>query len=231
MVDNRVLKQIVDTYGTPLVVYNESKIIENYYSLKAALPLNSQVVYSVKANPNPCIIKILNKCGAYFESASEGEYDLLLRTGIHPDKILFSGQAKSKQGIMRAIEDGVFLFNIESMREAKLLRDCSNAKNVKTKFLLRINPSLNENNAILHMGGKPSPFGVDEEDVAGILQSIAHSETKCVGFFMYNGSQYYDSKDIAMNTNYLCEFAMKMQKDQKLEIHYLDFGGGFIMYP
>lgn len=225
--DKSVLKQIAETYGTPVVIYDEGKIIENYASLKSALPPNSQVVYSVKANPNPGVISVLNKCGAYFESASEGEYDLLLRTGIRPGRILFSGQAKSKQGILRAIDDGVFLFNIESMREALLLRDCSNKKHIKTKFLLRINPSLSENNAVLHMGSKPSPFGVDEEDVPNILEYVNHSDTRCVGFFMYNGSQYYDSKDIAMNTNYLCEFAMKMQREKQAEIHYLDFGGGF----
>lgn len=218
------LKDLTGKYGSPLIVYNEQELIESYEYLAASLG-GAKLVYSVKANPNPGIIKTLSENDAMFETASEIEYKLLRRIGINPLRIIYGGQGKKKEGIRQAIQEGVFLFNLESQHEVKLLVECAEEEKKKCEFLLRINPENSSKVSVLQMSGCPSAFGIDVEYVDETLELCKSKYAKFVGFFMYNGSQYYDACEIVNNTKYLVELAKKYSG--KYEIEYLDFGGGF----
>jgi diaminopimelate decarboxylase len=215
---------LIRSYGSPLVIYDEEILKGTYIELLHSLN-GGKLIYSVKANPNVEVIRSLDKVGALFEVASENEYELLKRAGIEPVNIIFGGQAKTRNGIERAVKDKVLFFNLESEREVELLVDITEKENVQCKFLLRINPDMEQNAAIMKMSSCASPFGVD---VARLDEAVMISNgTNAIfsGFFMYNGSQYYQAEDIIRNTKYLLGVAKKYAKKYKIE--YLDFGGGF----
>ena len=218
------LKELTEEYGSPLILYNEQELIEAYEYLAASLG-GAKLIYSVKANPNPGVIKVLSKNGAMFETASDIEYKLLRRIGINPKHIIYGGQGKKKEGIRQAIQEGVFLFNLESQHEVSVLMECAEEERKICKFLLRINPEYSSKVSVLQMSGCPSAFGIDIEYLDETLEFYQSEYIKFAGFFMYNGSQYYDSKDIVNNTKYLLELAKKYSG--KYDIEYLDFGGGF----
>lgn len=223
-INEKLIKDLINQYGSPLVIYDEEQLISNYEKLKSAVGKNT-IIYSMKANPNPHIIKILSSLGCYVETASEGEYSVLKTLGIPVNNIIYSGQAKSESGISQAINDGVFLINVESKKQMELVIKYSEKHKKETKVLLRINPSSIDNNAVLKMGGTPSPFGVDECYIKEIAKMTKGTCVKLTGLFMYNGSQYYCSSSIYNNTKYLCNLANEYK--DLMDLEYLDFGGGF----
>lgn len=222
------LRSIVQEYETPLIIYNENEIRNNYNELQKTLGEESIIVYSMKANPNPLVIKVLDKCGAWFETASYNEFELLMDIGIDVNKVIYSGQAKRGWEIEKAIIKGSKIFNIESIREAKLLVNIANKHKVRIQFMCRINPSLKkDNNAILKMGSEPTAFGMEEADLITVISIAKDSYADLAGLFMYNGSQYYNPEEIVSNCIYLQEKMKKVQIKYNIVFSMIDYGGGF----
>ena len=221
-----IVKKYGDHLCTPCFIYDHNFLVANGKALKKALPVRANLVYSVKANPNPSIIYALQKIGALFEVASEGELLHLLNIGIAAEKIIFSGQGKTVSGITKAIKNEVLVINIESMREWKDVSEISKSLNKKVRVLLRVNPMFNNRDAALKMGGVASPYGVDEETIDLFF---AEGSELCLieGIFVYAGSNYHNYIDIIENTKYIFELAEKIYKKFNVKLKYLDFGGGF----
>lgn len=220
------IKKYAAHLSTPCFVYDYDHLEENEKELRKALPNSADLVYSIKANPNPAVIYSLQKMGVLFEVASEGELIHLLKIGIDTDKIIFSGQGKTVSGITRAIKNNVLAINIESMREWKIVSEISTKLKRKVSILLRINPLFDNKYAALKMGGISSPYGVDEEDIE--LFFSEHSQLCSIeGIFVYAGSNYHDYTDIVKNTRYIFELAERIYEKFGVKLKYLDFGGGF----
>ena len=222
------LKSLKEEISTPYVIYDEEAIISNYKELQNALGKDKIILYSVKANPNPFILKVLDKCGLMFETASIGEIKLLLRNGINTSKIIYSGQAKLESQIEEAIFCGIKLYNLESVEEVKRLTYFADELKKDVKYMCRINPNMSVNNAVLKMGSTPSAFGISENEI----ETVINIDKKCKyshfeGLFMYNGSQYYEAKDIVENCLYLQNLSKKIENKYKIQFSMIDYGGGF----
>ena len=87
--------------------------------LRKALPDRFDVHYSVKANPNPEILKFFVERGAGLEVASGGEIRLALRAGCAAPMISFAGPGKTESELELALEQGIGEIHVESMREAE----------------------------------------------------------------------------------------------------------------
>lgn len=225
MLDNQIT-DIVHIYNTPVIIYRESEVYNRILSLQNCLPPPSQLVFSVKANPNPTILNIFLKSGLLFEVASAGELSHILRVGIPADKILFGGPIKQNDGILIALKAGILAFNVESLTDLLRIQNLAKKLNQPAKVMLRVNPSNLTNMAVLRMGGNSSQFGIDEEQLMEIVQKCT-GLVNFTGLFMYAGSQYFDAQQIVANTQYLCRMAKKLRIDGAPPIQMIDFGGGF----
>ena len=91
-VENVSVRRLASKFSTPFYLYSESNIIENYKSFsnnfKKTKPL---ICFSVKANSNIQILKILKKMGSGADVVSGGELLKVIKSGIKPKKIVFSG--------------------------------------------------------------------------------------------------------------------------------------------
>lgn len=227
MMSKEVIEHAVLSYRTPLFLYSKSTIINAAKSLKQSLPDNALLLYSVKANPNPTIIKLLFHEGLLFEVASEGELRHILNIGIKPESIIFSGQAKSIAGIRLAVEKSVKAINVESVRELSDINRCCIKLNKTQSVMLRVNPKLNNHSSVLKMGGVPSPYGIDEEQIESVIKEFISENVRIVGLFMYAGSQYFNESSIISNTAYLLDLSYSISQRLQIPIYSLDFGGGF----
>ncbi|EGQ43091.1 MAG: diaminopimelate decarboxylase, partial [Candidatus Nanosalina sp. J07AB43] len=73
------VSEIVEQYDTPLYVYNENKIREQYRELEDSLCSrydDVQINYAVKSNFNPKIAEVLLDEGAGLDCASKAELEL-----------------------------------------------------------------------------------------------------------------------------------------------------------
>lgn len=224
------IENLVSIYQTPLVVYSESQLLQNVADLKATIPDGAELIYSLKANPNPMLMQILADHGLIIDVASIGELVHALQYGISPKQIIFGGPGKSPEGIKIALEAGILAFNVESKQELLLLKKYSESLNTKTKVMLRVNPQLSAAEAILRMGGVASPFGIEEADLDAAINLCSPDLVEYVGLFVYAGSQYLKAEDITANTKYLLKVIAERSlttNHHHLPITMLDFGGGF----
>jgi len=220
---NHILKDY-PKLQTPYFLYCYDSIEKTANALLNSLPKESNLLFSVKANPNPSYLKILEEKGILFETASEGELMHLVNNNIAAHKIVCSGQGKTKSYFEAALNLGVLAINVESSRELSDLSKLSEALNKVANILVRINPIFNNSESALIMGGAPSPYGIDEDL---FYKLIDVNNFTFNGLFMYAGSNYHNFENIVSNTKYLFELAERLYNTHSIKLKYLDFGGGF----
>ena len=224
-IDDTVLVNTAKKVGTPCLCYEEDEIIYWEQQLKKNLPINSKLIYSVKASASPILLLHYIKSGMYFETASDGELSILLSLGADPQKIWVSGQGKTKQYLQNAIENGIQHFHIESEHELELLSNLITENSEKYECCIRINPSHTATGSVLRTAGTASAFGIDEVFLSKIMRK--KYANLITGIFIYAGSQYFEAKSIIQNTEYAFLIAKKFYEITGQKIKNIDFGGGF----
>src|SRR5256714_12824623 len=180
-------------FGTPLFVYDRHKIEQKWANLRAALPPEFSIFYSVKANPNRALLQffISKECG--LEIASVGEFRQALHAGCAPEKIIFAGPGKTDKELEEVIEKGIGEIHVEAPHEARRIAQISQRLGVRTTISLRINPSGEAQGGAMRMGGKPAPFGIDEEQLDEALDYIfAEPALELRGIQLFSGTQVLD---------------------------------------
>ncbi|MHA1225636.1 MAG: diaminopimelate decarboxylase family protein [Candidatus Hodarchaeales archaeon] len=137
------LVELSDEYGTPLFVFDEATLVENFWRLRRAFEdvySNILVCYSIKTNNNLAICQILRENGAFAEVCSELDLHVALKAGYEGERIIFDGPFKPKEALQRALNENVLLINIESFEEMDRLNRIAGEMGVKQAIGIRINP-------------------------------------------------------------------------------------------
>lgn len=186
------LSEIADVVGTPAYIYNAARIRHNAEVLKAAFdPLGASIHYSLKANANLDVIRMLHDAGLGMDAVSAGEIYRALYAGIPPTQIVFAGVGKTITELLYALETGIGWFNVESRAELDLLNTLAADQGRKPCVALRLNPGIHAQThhyiATGHLGAK---FGMDAHTVAAILaQRDQYPHVTIAGIHIHIGSQ------------------------------------------
>ena len=218
---------LAERYDTPLVLYSEEVLVQNVKSLLGALPKNCELAYSIKANPNPGIIRILAGHGLLAEVASHGELMRALMSGIPGSRLLLGGPAKSVDAIAAALNSRASAILIESATDLERVIRVIGQVNSSINVLMRINPQRLGTLPTLKMTGVPSQFGVDEARLLDLIAACKEGSACYGGLFLYAGSQHLQATEIVANTKYLADLALRLSEDGLAPARILDFGGGF----
>jgi len=222
------ISQIADQYGTPFFVYDQGIILQKWLALRNALPPEFEISYSVKANPNPTILKLFLAQGLGLEIASAGELNLALQAGCTPDKILFAGPGKTEAELELALKHGIGEIHIESFKECDRISSLSRKLGIIAKIAIRINPSQEAQGGAMQMGGKSAPFGIDEEMLDSILDQILDDPyLELRGIHLFTGTQILDYQVLITQYRKGLEIAQKVATRLQKPLHRIDFGGGY----
>ena len=102
------VKQLAEEFGTPLYIYSRATLERHWHAFDSALGDHPHLIcYAVKANSNIGILNVMAKLGSGFDIVSLGELERVLAAGGEASKVVFSGVAKSRAEIMRALEVGI----------------------------------------------------------------------------------------------------------------------------
>lgn len=221
-------EDFVRQFKTPLYVYDAEIIIRKYRRLREAMPPHVQVYYAVKSNPNLAVIRILAELGCGFDVASIGELAAIKKLGIEGTRVVFTGPGKSDEEIASALELGLYAFNCES--ENEVLRINTAAKKVKKriKIGLRINTDYAIREKIKMIGGtQAKKFGIDEDRIFDVIERVKKLEyVEIIGIHVFNAAQVLDHIELAANTKNILRLAAEITRQKKLDLEYLDIGGG-----
>src|SRR5258706_7671802 len=137
------LAEIAARAGTPCYVYSTATVLENFHAYDDAFgDLPHTVCYSVKANGNLSLLRLLANAGAGFDIVSGGELYRVLKAGGDASKIVFSGVGKTAAEIGEALAAGIFVFNCESEPELALVNALAHRRGVKARVALLVDPGV-----------------------------------------------------------------------------------------
>lgn len=225
------MEDLDQKFGSSFYLLNANKIRNNYKKIKSAFisRYNNFVIgYSYKTNYLPYLCKEMSKLGAYAEVVSRLEYDLALKIGVNPEKIIFNGPLKTYEDIKIAL-DNCSLLNIDSPYEVDyVLKYCRNNKMKEIKLGIRVNFDIStEGRSPLQEGYEISRFGICTEngDFQETIRKLTQVENiKIVGLHGHFSTSGRKVETYESITKGLCHLAKKYFKDT---VEYIDVGGGF----
>lgn len=222
------LNQIAEQFGTPSYIYSRAAFTRHFLEYQQALGDHpGMICYAVKANSNIAILNVLAKLGAGFDIVSLGELERVLKAGGDPKRIVFSGVAKTAAEMRRALEVGVYCFNVESSPELTRLNDVAKSMGVIAPVSLRVNPDVDaQTHPYISTGLKENKFGVDIEEAINVYEQAASlSNLHIKGVDCHIGSQlitidpFLDALDRVLRL-------IDRLADLGINIEHLDLGGG-----
>lgn len=222
------LADIAEQFGTPAYVYSRAAFTRHYLEYQQALGDHpGMICYAVKANSNIAVLNILAKLGAGFDIVSLGELERVIKAGGDPSRIVFSGVAKTAVEMQRALELGVFCFNIESSAELARLNEVAKKMDVMAPVSLRVNPDVDaQTHPYISTGLKENKFGIDIEEAINVYQQAAEfSNLTIKGVDCHIGSQlttidpFLDALDRVLRL-------IDRLADWGINISHVDLGGG-----
>lgn len=215
-------------YKTPGYFYFEAALKRQFYHLKNALPDNSYLFYSLKANPHKQIVATLNKCGAYFDVASLKELETVLSAKVDSKKIEFTGPGKDLDSLTLAVKNKVQYIIVESIQELKLINKISKQNNITAHILVRINPLQHHSPSGKLIAAASSQFGIDEEQLPHFFSELKKTDNiNFQGFHIYTKSQILDAALLLNNFSDAISAVKKTAEFYKNDIKLLNLGGGF----
>jgi diaminopimelate decarboxylase len=184
--------ELADRFGTPLYVYSQSSILDALRSLQNAFGgVDPLICYSVKANSNLGILKLMGEHGSGFDVVSSGElYRVGLAVGAS-EKTVFAGVGKTDDEISAGLKAGVLMFNVESEAELDAISRVADAMNRVAPVALRVNPDVDpKTHRYISTGKKESKFGMDIERALRVAESaVSIKSIRMIGMHMHIGSQ------------------------------------------
>ncbi len=223
------ISEVVQKLGTPLYLYSYHSLISNYRKVRDSFrKLSPLICYSIKANGNLTISRILAQEGAGCDIVSGGELYKALQAGFPSQKIVFAGPGKNEKEIEYALKEDVFMLNVESASELELIEKIARRLNRAARVCLRINPDVDpETHQHLTTGKKENKFGLNlnlAEKLYGRIEKSSFLEP--LGIHMHIGSQITSLHPYLKALGKVVEFILQLKR-RGLSLRYIDMGGGF----
>ena len=225
MIARETARALAEEFGTPLYVYDLDDIAARVAELRAVLPRDARLLYSLKANPLPSVAEAARLAGCGAEISSEGELTAALAAGFEPAGMLYTGPAKTPDELARACAAGVGWFSAESRSDLERIAAAARRAFVTARVLLRVNPAAGPR-ARLAMTGIPSQFGFPESELAAPAARIASTGgVDVVGIHVYLATQAAGAAALAENFRIAVGAAERLSAVVTPGV--LDLGGGF----
>lgn len=224
-----LLDDVAARFGTPTYVYSRATILENYQSLAQGLSKTSSLIcYSVKANSNLRILRLLREAGAGFDVVSAGELARVLRVGADPQRIVFSGVGKTAEEIDAGLSAGILMFNVESAGELEVVASRAEALGKPVGISIRVNPDVvAETHPYISTGQIVHKFGVPKDEAVVLYGRAVRSEWLSVrGVACHIGSQILEVGPFLKALDEILSVAEHV-RGEGITVDYLDVGGGF----
>lgn len=221
--------------GTPLLVYDEAKIEEQF---RAAIDnfksdqFETEVVYASKAFSCKAIFKIAQQMGACLDVVSGGEMYCAQQSGFDMKNIYFHGNNKSEEELRQALETGCGHIVLDNAMECARLVQLADEMKKGIQVLLRVNPGIEAHtHEYIQTSGSDSKFGLsikEETAITDIVNTAINSEyVEFRGFHCHIGSQITETEGFEKAVEIMVAFVKKMNDRYGIESQDLSIGGGF----
>lgn len=190
--DDVSLSSLAEQFDTPLFIYSKKKLLEQWRAFSSAITSQIHIHYAVKANSQIYLLKQLNDLGAGFDIVSGGELARVLKAGVHPKKIIFSGVGKTEAEMISALNADIACFNVESIAELNRIHTIASHLQKKPSIALRFNPDIDAGtHAYISTGKMENKFGLPAKDILSLAKHFHknYPNVNWIGLSSHIGSQ------------------------------------------
>lgn len=217
-------RELAQCFGTPLYIYNEKILRHRCRELKSLSSHRGFAVnYSVKANSNPELLKIIREEGLLVDAMSPGELRMDQLAAFKPEEILYISNNNSPEEMRHAISQGV-LVSVDSLSQL----DLYGRLNPGGRVMTRINPGIGDgHSAKVITGGSRTKFGISPDKIDELCEILAAYNLRLSGLNQHIGSLFMRPDSYLAAAAILLEIAEKLPPERFDELEIIDFGGGF----
>jgi diaminopimelate decarboxylase len=219
LVDN--LLRVVDRHGTPTYAYDVRRLRAQADKLRAHLPGDVEILYSLKANASLGICDVFAECGLGADVASAGELATAIEAGFAPSRIFVAGPYQSPETIsqLRSLPESVV--SIDSASELEAFA----REGLPHRVVLRLRPDFSSH--AVCSAGSESRFGVLLDELPR-CRAIAHSSgVRVVGFHVFAGSQVLAAEKVVEHLHSAMALSLRAADALGLAPELFNLGGGF----
>jgi diaminopimelate decarboxylase len=223
-------EELARRFGTPLYVYDTQWIRERVTAFQEAFgEVDHLLAYSVKANGNLAVLRVLAGLGCGADITSGGELFRALTAGIAPEQIVFAGVGKSREEIVMALDHGILAFNVESAAELERIESVAREMDVQARFGIRVNPDVlaTTPHHYTATGHAATKFGVPWLETPALYAwAVGRPHLDPIGIDVHIGSQILEVEPYVRAVDRVLELAGDL-RSAGVALQYLDIGGGF----
>tara|TARA_B100000579_G_scaffold65998_1_gene49152 strand:+ start:315 stop:1565 length:1251 start_codon:yes stop_codon:yes gene_type:complete len=229
LINNKPLfNSLAKEYGTPLYIYDKNQLIKNIKKIHSALASNFDdfhICYTIKANSNPNIIRVLKSeipsLGA--DCSSPGELYAAKLAGISNHDCIFTGNYESQEDLEIAFEQKAHI-NLDDITSFKRLKKIGIPKEIS----FRLNPGFGKGAfSQVVTGGKNSKFGVPKHAILDAYKMAKDSGIENFGIQCMTGSGVLDHEYFPKLMKEILKTVELINKELKIDFHHISLGGGY----
>jgi diaminopimelate decarboxylase len=224
------LERVAREVGTPTYVYSSAMVRDRFVRLDEALTeVPHRIHYTLKANSNAGLLRLLRELGAGVDVVSGGELFRALRLGFSGDDIVFGGVGKTDQELREAVKAGVKLVNAESEAEVRALDRIAGEEGMTARVGLRVNPevTVDSSHRYIKTGERGAKFGIPFDEVLDVARVAASLPNVALhGLDMHIGSQLFRIDPYVDGVERLTGLLDAIRAERIDTLQYLDIGGG-----
>lgn len=214
------IQELVNSFDTPLYVYDAEVIDRQYARLKQAFSsCKTRINFACKALNNVKVMRHLHDLGACLDTVSIQEVWLGLKAGFTPEEIIYTPNCVSMEEIDLAVKEGVMI-NIDNI---SILEQFGLKYGNTVPICIRINPHVMAGGNInISTGHIDSKFGISIYQMRHVDRVVKNTGLNVIGLHMHTGSDIVDVDIFLRAADILFE-----QAEHFPDLTFIDFGSGF----
>jgi diaminopimelate decarboxylase len=211
--------RLAEEFGSPLYVYNESILRNRCRDLKGLISYpDFSVNYSLKANSNLELLKIVRSEGLTVDAMSPGEIYLNTLAGYKPQEILFISNNVDAEEFSYAINAGVKV-SVDSVAQLELFGRI----NPGGKVAFRLNPGVGAgHHEKVTTAGQKTKFGIEMSMIPEVKRILKQYDLKLIGINQHIGSLFMEGGAYLQSAGNILSVAKEFA-----DLEFIDLGGGF----
>ena len=225
--DELDLEELSKGITTPFYLYSENLIKQNIKEYISQSDDKTLFCYSVKANSNLSILKLIASEGMGFDVVSMGELYRVIKAGCDTKKVVYSGVGKTRAEIRYALENNILCFNVESEGELFVINDEAYAMGTSANISIRVNPDVAvESHPYISTGLKDNKFGITYKNALTLyIKASKLSSLNIIGIDFHIGSQITSIQPFIDSIKSIRSLVSDLKKEN-INITHIDVGGG-----
>ncbi len=205
--------------NAPCYLYEYDVMKRQVETLRGIFP-GYDLLYSIKANPFPPVVRVLAGLGLGADAASAPEVLLSRRCGMAREDIFFSAAGKTDAALELAWDEGEII--ADSLGEVARIGALCLRKGQRRAIGVRMNPAFGMGGA----AGGASKFGINEEDLPQLKALLDTLPVTVEGIHVHLKSQNLDADVLGGCYRDSWQLAKRVRDALGCGLRYVNFGSG-----